>query len=327
MKKIAIIGDNQFDSLAWNLSDTINMLGSQSKIFNFYGTLNKQLINYSVRFSKRIETSLFRHLANKIINYSPDLIIVVFRFAPPDFIDQLKKDTDAKVIFFNCDHLGNFERGYSFISNYDAWFIKDKYIESFVKKKLGINVFYLPEAFNPNIHKANNEIKFGENFDISLVGTLYPYRSKILEQVSENFNISIFGNLPRWMDKKWGKLHLKKYLTGEEKANVFLGSKINLNTLHYGEIYGGNCRLFEIAGCGGFQICDRKEEIRNYFVEDKEIVLFDDIKELKEKIKYYLNNQDKAFEIAKAAKARAYKDHTYEIRLNEVFEKINFRLD
>jgi spore maturation protein CgeB len=127
------------------------------------------------------------------------------------------------------------------------------------------------------------------------------------------------------MSKKWKKLHTNRYIRLEEKSKIFYTSKINLNTLHYGEVNAGNCRLFEVAGSGGFQICDRKEEIGNYFIEDKEIVLFDTLKELIDKINYYLEHQDEAEMIAKNGYKRAISEHTYRHRILKIFEIIGFR--
>lgn len=249
----------------------------------------------------------------------------MYRNIPPFVIDLIKKETYAKVIFLTGDHLGNFERGYAFISNYDAFFVKDKYIVDFMKNKLGLNAHYLAESFNPDIHSHSlAKFNFGSLYDISIVGTLYPYRTKILEHLIDKYNLSIFGSKPRWLDKKWNQYFKNEYLIGKKKSETFFQSKVNLNTLRYEEITGANCRVFEIAGSGGFQICDRKEGIKELFEEDKEIVMFDTMNELKEKINYYLKNQDKAYEIAQNARERALKEHTYEHRIKEIFRIIGF---
>jgi len=181
-------------------------------------------------------------------------------------IKKIKDHLNIKVIFWTGDAFINLERGYSLISNYDAWFVKDTYMCDFMQKKLNLNVFLLPECFNPYCHKPPKEALFGSINEITVAGTLYPYRAKILEKLTDKFDISIYGNLPKWMSKKWKKLHTNRYIRLEEKSKIFYTSKINLNTLHYGEVNAGNCRLFEVAGSGGFQICDRKEEIGNYFI-------------------------------------------------------------
>jgi spore maturation protein CgeB len=326
-KKVAVIGSNLFDTLGFHFNLTFNNIGYNSKIFDIYDHYSLEgLTNYTTRFSINFENLIFKRLANKIINFKPDLVLCLYRNVPPFVIDLIKKEFRIKVVFLTGDHLGNFERGYPFISDFDAFFVKDKYIVRILKDKLNLNAYYLPESFNPQIHTHYlNEYDFGANYDISLVGNLYPYRAKILDQIINDYNISLFGITPKWMDLKWGKLY-KGDLRGQQKSEIFFKSKINLNTLRYEEIYGANCRVFEIAGSGGFQICDRKKDIKELFEEDKEIVMFDTIDELREKFDYYLKHQDKAYEIGCNARKRALAQHTYKHRIKQILEITNLTL-
>jgi spore maturation protein CgeB len=90
--------------------------------------------------------------------------------------------------------------------------------------------------------------------------------------------------------------------------------------MHYGEIEGVNCRLFEVAGCGAFQIADWKPALPDLFEPEHEIVTFHTRRELKEKVDYYLAHPEERQEIAGRAYARAHREHTYEVRLNAMFE-------
>ena len=65
------------------------------------------------------------------------------------------------------------------------------------------------------------------------------------------------------------------------------------------------------------------EYINEYFEIDKEIVLFNDLKEAEEKIQYYLKNKKKLNKIAKAGYDRVLKEHTYEKRFEKIFKFIN----
>lgn len=330
MRKIAVIGKDTIDSLGWHIDYTLKKMSYDSKLFEPNGGIENKFLNntqrlYLSKIFKKYDDYIFNKLIKHIISFKPKLIIVILRNIPPYVIDELKKQLNIKIIFWTGDGLVNLERQYSLISNYDAWFVKDQYMYNFMKEKLNLNVYKIAECINKYVHKKPTNQKFGNLCDISIVGTLYPYRAKICEQLLErNFNISIFGNIPKWLGNKWQNLHQNKYVKLEEKNHVFYGSKINLNTIFYGDIDAGNCRLFEVAGAGGFQICDRKEEIKNYFEENKEIVFFDNINELTEKINYYLENQEEAYKIGEAARKRALNEHTYEHRINEVFEIIGF---
>ncbi len=336
-KKIAIIGEKDIDSLAWHFEYTLIKMGFEAEVFGFNEGYASKINNLNYRFyyklykeamlkiSQQYEKKVYRELVDNIIDFEPDLTIVILRNIPPSVISSINNNTQGKVIFLTGDSLANLQRGYSLTSDFDAWFVKDKFMYSFMKNKLSLNVHYLPESFNPDFHKPPLNVRFGQLHESSVVGNLYPYRSKILERImEENVDIAIYGSIPKWMNEKWHKLHTKKHVRLKEKSKVFYGTKVNLNTLHYSEIDAGNCRLFEIAGAGGFQICDRKGAIAEYFVEDEEIVCFDTIEELIQKVKYYIKHQDEAENIAKRGHERALKEHTYEHRINTIFEIIGF---
>lgn len=331
MKKIAIIsGGNIVDSMSWHVRYTLNKMGYISDMFYLDQNHLEALVPASIisilrRGFKSFEEYQYKKLIENIVAYEPELIIVIIRNIPPRVIDELKKQLKTKIIFWTGDSLLNLERGYVFLSDYDAWFVKDMFMYDFMKNKSGLNVHYVPECCNPDFHYLEKEVEFGSLHNVTIAGTLYPYRASIISQLEQkNIQVDIFGYIPRWMDEKWHKQHTHQYIKLENKRKVFRGSKINLNTLHYSEIKGANCRLFELAGCGGFQLCDKREIIKSYFNEDEEIVLYTNTNELIDKINYFKNNTEQAKQIANKASKRAHLEHTYEKRILQIFKYINF---
>ena len=331
LKKIAIIGGGDVvDSMSWHINYTLNKMGYKSHIFfagqnSLVSKLPSGLIKVLKQGFKIIEKNYYQTLVENIINYNPELIIVIIRNLPPTVVKQIKKQIKTKIIFWTGDSLLNLDRGYVFLSDYDAWFVKDLFMYDFMKNKSGLNVYYIPECCNPDFHYLDKTIDFGGIKSVTIAGTFYPYRASIISQIEKaNIDVNIYGTIPSWMDSKWQKQHTHQYIRLEEKRKIFRGSKININTLHYSEVLGANCRLFELAGCGGFQLCDRRDIIKSYFKEDEEIVLFDSTEELIEKINYYLIHPEEAKRIAENASKRAHKEHTYEQRILNIFEYIDF---
>jgi spore maturation protein CgeB len=82
-------------------------------------------------------------------------------------------------------------------------------------------------------------------------------------------------------------------------------------------------RNFEIPACGGCQITGPAENLDEYFETDSEVVIYESMNDLVDKIRYYLSHDIKRTEITEAGYKRTHKDHTYEERFNEIFRIIN----
>jgi spore maturation protein CgeB len=104
----------------------------------------------------------------------------------------------------------------------------------------------------------------------------------------------------------------------DEKARAARAARISLNTLHFAEIDALNSRAFELAGCGAFQIVTSRPVLREHFLPGAEVETFESIGELIEKIRHYLRHPDSAALIAARGQERAYAEHTYEHRLQEI---------
>jgi spore maturation protein CgeB len=186
------------------------------------------------------------------------------------------------------------------------------------------NFYYLPEACNPRMHRPLNLSEQDRKVygcDVMIAGTLYYYRQEILQQLIQQLDgirLKIWGSRPDWLVDRLPERYMGRYVYGDDKVRAALGAKICLNTLHYAEVNGLNCRAFELAGCGGFQMVTRVPALSEHFEPDVEVVTFSSVDELIEKTRYYLCNPDLAAAIAERGRLRAHRDHTYEHRLTEI---------
>jgi spore maturation protein CgeB len=235
----------------------------------------------------------------------------------------MRSISDAKIAVWYPDSLVNLHRQYLLASDYDAWFFKDPYMVDMFRAKLGINAHYLPEACNPLWHRRvelNEADRRKYTCDLTVACSMYYYRARMLEEFKD-YDLNIWGKIyPRWLDSPLRSQHRDVYVGEVEKAKAFNGARIVLNTLHYAEIVGVNCRLFEAAGCGAFQIADWRPGLAELFEPEREIVTFHTREELKERVDYYLNRPEERSKIADRAYARAHREHTYEVRLKKMFE-------
>jgi spore maturation protein CgeB len=152
------------------------------------------------------------------------------------------------------------------------------------------------------------------------MGSFHYYRARMLEGLG-GYNLKIWGdNCPPSVSSPISGCYTHHYVAEEEKAKAYGFAKVLVNTICYSEIEAVNCTLFEAAGCGAFQIADWKPALPDLFETEKEIVTFRTQRELKEKVDYYLARPEQRREIADRAYARAHREHTYEVRLEKMFE-------
>ena len=334
--KIAIIGSRSADSLESNLLEAFIYAGYNANIFDVYDlarfslksltsvthTLDKIARTYSDKYDRK----LFEILFTKIKEYSPDLVICVYRFIHPSFV-KLCKDEGAKVIHVNPDALTTFEYQQVFASDYDVWFTKDPYIVSFMKGNMHLNVYRYNEAFNvrghkkPSLSKIDCEKEVG--IDVMTYGTMYPYRCRMLKAVADSgIQIKIFGTIPhRFYNHELDNFYQNKFIIGEEKAKLLYGSKIVFNQMHYAEIESVNNRFFEVNGSGAFQLSDYRPILHELLPIDPELVSFKNIDEGIEKLKYYLNHDEERYDIAQSIYEYFLKNYTYDHLVNYILDK------
>ena len=335
--RIAIVGTNGFDTLEYNFWETFIHLGHEAKIFDekdilfFAGSYSRRLISFLSNTNYDFAKWVYGKLLKKILDYEPELVLVTYRKIIPEFVNGLKRHLKYPVIHVNVDHVGTLGRQYLISSPYDVYFSKEPYWALTMKNKLNMNAYYLPECFNPRVQtkpqETKQECERKSGVDIVVAATLYPYRVRFLEQVlkkiNRDLNIKIFGGTVPWAKTDLWKYHQGKSVLGPKKAAAFYGAKIVINNTHFCEYEGVNCRFFEVLGSGGFMICDDKPSLPELAVPDKEVVTFDSLNDAADRIKFYLDNPEKRWEIAEAGYQRAIKDHTYEKRIETIFSVLN----
>jgi spore maturation protein CgeB len=270
-----------------------------------------------------VETWSFNALIRRAKAIRPELVLVTYGALPPQVVTKLRWECGAKVACWFTDAISNLHRQYLLASPFDALFLKDAFMVRTFKEKLGLNAHYLPEACNSQWHKRA-EVTDREcaqyGCDVAGVGSFHFYRARMLEEFA-GYDLKIWGNnCPPWVSSPIKNCYTRHYVAEDEKAKAYCSAKILINTIHYCEIEGVNCTLFEAAGCGAFQIADWKPGLPELFEPEREVVTFGTRQELKAKVDYYLAHPAQRQEIADRACARAHREHTYELRLEKMFQ-------
>ena len=103
---------------------------------------------------------------------------------------------------------------------------------------------------------------------------------------------------------------------------IYKCSKINLEIASKTFKSGMTLRLFEIMCAGGFVIANYQTEIPDYFTIDKDVVVYESIPDLLNKIDYYLTHDDERMEIAENGHKKVLEYHTYDIRVKQMLDMV-----
>lgn len=339
---IAILGKFSVEELGSHISDTLTRMGhnvyeveygpklnqDKNNQQNYLMKLKIHSFNFGTNLNQKTRNYVLKHIMKQLLSINNlDLVISTYDWLTFYEVDILKRNTKSKISLWFPDAIVNFGRAYLMTAGYDYIFLKDPYVVRNMKDYYGFNnVYFMPEAFNPEIHKPVQLNKADEEkfqCDISMVGNLHSFRIPILEKLfSENkYNIKLYGGRAPYyipVSSNLASKYTNQFVGNEVKSKAMQYSKIALNTLHIGEIESANARVFEIAGIGAFQLTAYRKGLEELFVIGKEIETYSSYDELVVKIDFYLKNEDKRKEIARNGRLRAIKDHTYEVRLKKI---------
>jgi spore maturation protein CgeB len=251
-----------------------------------------------------------------IQDYRPEVFFSTTASYSPELLKRIRTSCTIMALWWG-DPIANSKRFELLDPCWDYIFLKDR--AGVEKMRLAkINAHYLPEAMNPLWHRPIT----GQVHDrIVIAGNFYNFRQRLIELLSEqNFQMELYGSTP----PRWAKACVKKqwagrYITKEEKSRCFGAGLASLNSFSFGEGDSGNCRLFEIAGAGGLQLCEHRPTLHEFFEPGKEILVYGSFEELLDQLQKASRFPNEANRIRKAAALRAVSEHTYEHRLREAF--------
>jgi spore maturation protein CgeB len=335
--KILIVGVEQIkkderymDDKGWSFKRAFDKNGIETELFIY-----KKKGELAFLEKKKYVRDVWRHYMNRqlfacVKKSKPDVLFVITgNTIEPETLWKIRNQTATTLVNVFTDNPFVFMKRFGSIEAYHYFFVKDTYILTTLKKAGLNNVFYLPQCTNPEIHKPMTLTGGDESVyctDVALIGSMYPYRAKAIEQLVE-FKPAIWGR--GWSDSsnpEVKKLYRGKDIRGTQKAKAISGAAISLNPHHpLNDINGTGSRTFDIAACRGFQLADYKSDIEKLLKIGEEIICYKTIDELKKLIDYYLKHSDERAEIAEAGYRRVMKDHTYDVRAKQILEIISGR--
>ena len=107
-----------------------------------------------------------------------------------------------------------------------------------------------------------------------------------------------------------------------EMPKVFRMSKINLNFTIPNIKSGIPLRIWDVLGCGGFLLTNYQAEIPYYFKEGEDLVCFDGLEALCEKVGYYLEHEEERKRIAWNGYRKVREKHSYIERIRTILDTV-----
>ncbi len=146
-------------------------------------------------------------------------------------------------------------------------------------------------------------------------------RRRALIELSKYFNVNVYSN------SDISDLVRVRYMGSvdywSEMPKVFRESKINLNFTIPNIKSGIPLRIWDVLGAKGFLMTNYQAEIPLYFKEGEDLVCFDGIEDLREKVHYYLVHEEERRQIAENGYQKVKKYHNYISRITEMLRIID----
>jgi spore maturation protein CgeB len=267
-------------------------------------------------------------------------------FCRPEIIEEIRR-LGIVTINWYCNASYQFHLVSELAPAYDYCLVPEEFrLDDY--RRIGANPIYFQEGANPNIYKPYN---LPREFDVTFVGQQYGDRWDFIHHlIRKGIRVNVWGTgwrnqfrskefhargVARWLKNEVKHLNKpipQRFLHGalcdDEMIRLYSRSKISLGFSSVGNTHRDNrilqirLRDFEAPMTGAFYMTEYMEELEEFFEIGKEIVCYHDKYDLGEKIKYYLGHDAERERIRQAGYQRALKEHTWQKRFAELFNKI-----
>jgi spore maturation protein CgeB len=325
--RVGVIGPVAPDRFTENIGDALQRSGHAVTQLGSAGSFHRNRIaKRAAMVAWQAMPSLGERAQGRIVKAAVEAeceaIINVDARLTPEAVTQLR-GRNIRVAFWFPDHVANLGRQLMFLAPYDALFFKEPQLVDRLRAMLDLPAYYLPQACNPRWHRPL--VPAGTEPYLVIAGGQYPSRVRLLERIiAKGIPLKIYGgHFPKWLGETPAQsAYTGRYLAREEKARVFRSAAGVLNTMHPAEITGVNVRLFEAAGSGAAVLTEFRPTVPELFATGTEVLAYRDFDELVDQATRLLNEAGLTAKLGDAAARRAHRDHTYDLRVAAILEKL-----
>lgn len=304
--------------------------------FNFYQVLKEmgyevELFDYAAEIKVLGKEAMNQKLLARVREWQPTVTLFSLytdQFEP-SVVEQLREHTNTLCFFhddtWRVEYSRYWARYFDFFSTPDLHG-ETKY------REIGLpNAIYFPFGCNERVFR---KLDVPKRYDVSFVGGWHPYRAWLIERIRKaGISVEVAGyrwpkgevdqeGMVRLFNESRINLNLSnsaswdaRYLASSPRAFINrLRSKKNIEQM--------KARMFEVNGCGAFQLSYFVEGLANCYAIDREIGVYADADDLIEKIRFYLAHAELRESIAAGGYERTLSEHTFAKRFQKVFQRM-----
>ncbi len=326
--RVGVVGPWAPDFFADNVGDALERTGHSTIQLGAArtsprGRLSANLVVLAKQALPRLEQRTQDRIVKTALEANCEVVINLDSRLMPGPVNDLKR-AGMRVAFWFPDAVSNLDRQLMLLAPYDALFFKEPRLVEQLRANLDAPVYYLPQACNPRWHRPLGSAGTGSYLVVA--GNMYPGRVRLLERlINKGIPLKLYGGgFPRWIgDTVARQAHVGRSVFREEKARAFRSAAGVLNTMHPAEIDGVNSRLFEATGCGAAVLTEFRATVPELFTVGQEVLTFHDFDELVDQAGRLLGEPGLTGQLGDAAALRAHRDHTYDLRVTTLLEKLS----
>jgi hypothetical protein len=177
---------------------------------------------------------------------------------------------------------------------------------------------YVNFLFNNGIVCTNES--FGKMAFVNLMEQKHLLRMELFNTLCDYFKIAVAGK-GDYKPEHPNIIKLPYMNQHKELPDLYRSAKIQLTV----ELLPASVhqRIMEVSGCGGFILCEEKDDMRKCFSDELcDKIIWKDLNELKDMCDFYLNNENERLRLSSMLHSEAMEKHNCKVRMREVMEKI-----
>jgi len=197
---------------------------------------------------------------------------------------------------------------------YDIYFgvyghVVKNLVKNGVCKKAHLNLFSVDTEIYKKINCAKKIDVFCGAFSRSK--ETYPMREEIIHYIKRmDKNINVYSK----------KIVHQEYVKKINESKICITSNNIFNS--------PSIKYFEFLSCGSFMLANEPEDLfENGFIKDKHLVIYNDLKDLDSKIRFFLKNDSIRENIARQGMELVRKYHNNSIRVTQFINTVKKELD